>query len=307
MRTFVKFVGIAALIVIAAIILLGRLLKSSGTASMVPADYTEKVETGGDIEAKYLAFGGYEIARVTGNFPKGSPETWGSYTIYYPQELENGADKYPVVVSVNGTGVSASRYEALLEHLASWGFIVLGNEDPDTHTGSSADATLSILLTLNEDPSSVFYQKADVDHIGIFGHSQGGVAVFNAISGQSHSTMYRCAVALSPSDEENSAKQGRPYDASKAAIPIMVLAGTELDAISLENMQAMYESIRAPRLFARKTGMGHSQMLYSADGYVTAWFMWHLQNDEIAAAAFTDHIGEIRNNPLYQDVRSALE
>jgi len=28
----------------------------------------------------------------------------------------------------------------------------------------------------------------------------------------------------------------------------------------------------------RKKGCEHGQMLYSADGYVTAWFMWQLKN-----------------------------
>ena len=81
----------------------------------------------------------------------------------------------------------------------------------------------------------------------------------------------------------------------------MVLAGTEYDAVSLENMKLMFRTIKAPRVFARKTGMGHSQMLYSADGYVTAWFMWHLRNDITASAAFTGTDPEIADNALYQD------
>ena len=268
---------------------------------MVPEDYTRNVSTGGVIEAKYLAAGEREVVCIEGAFQEGTPEEWGNYVIYYPKDMENGTEKDPVVISINGTGVGASRYTALLNHLASWGFIVLGNEDPETYTGLSADATLSVLLEKSNEPGSVFYKKVDTDCIGVFGHSQGGVAVFNAISAQPHSVFYRCAVALSPSDEENSAKQGRPYDASKAAVPIMVLAGTEYDAVSLENMKLMFRTIKAPRVFARKTGMGHSQMLYSADGYVTAWFMWHLRNDITASAAFTGTDPEIADNALYQD------
>lgn len=40
---------------------------------------------------------------------------------------------------VNGTGVYASKYPAVFEHLASWGFIVVGNEDPSTCTGAAPE------------------------------------------------------------------------------------------------------------------------------------------------------------------------
>ena len=44
-------------------------------------------------------------------------------------------------------------------------------------------------------------------------------------------------------------------------------------------------------------------MLYSANGYVTAWFMWHLQGDEEASKAFVRDNAEILGNKLYQDQR----
>ena len=45
-------------------------------------------------------------------------------------------------------------------------------------------------------------------------------------------------------------------------------------------------------------------MLYCADGYVTAWFMWQLQGDEYAAGAFTGDEPEIMKNRLYQDQKA---
>lgn len=47
----------------------------------------------------------------------------------------------------------------------------------------------------------------------------------------------------------------------------------------------------------------HGDMLYAADGYVTAWFMWQLQDDEEAAKAFIGENPEIVSNELYQDQR----
>lgn len=51
---------------------------------------------------------------------------------------------------------------------------------------------------------------------------------------------------------------------------------------------------------ARRAGIEHGGMLYSADDYVTAWFMWQLNDDE-AAKAFIGDTPEIRSNELYTD------
>ena len=45
---------------------------------------------------------------------------------------------------------------------------------------------------------------------------------------------------------------------------------------------------------------------FSADGYVTAWFMWLLQDDKEAAKAFTGDKPELLTNPLYQDRKTDL-
>lgn len=44
-------------------------------------------------------------------------------------------------------------------------------------------------------------------------------------------------------------------------------------------------------------------MLYSADGYITAWFMWHLQGGEEASKALVGDNAEILDNKLYQNQR----
>ena len=51
----------------------------------------------------------------------------------------------------------------------------------------------------------------------------------------------------------------------------------------------------------RRIGAEHGQILYSADGYVMAWFMWQLQDNEEASKVFTGDNQEIMQNELYQD------
>jgi len=71
--------------------------------------------------------------------------------------------------------------------------------------------------------------------------------------------------------------------------------------IPIEKMINMYNKILASKVMMRRIGAEHGQMLYSADGYVTAWFMWQLQDNEEASKAFTGDNPEIMQNELYQD------
>lgn len=279
---------------------LKKLWKNILTAPMAPEKYIAEVTTGGEVEEKYMAAGSYEIGYFEADYAENADIK--KIEIWYPKELETSGEKYPVVVFVNGTGVAASRYKPVFEHLASWGFIAIGNEDPSTWEGKKADATLSWLLAANEDETSIFYHRVDTNNIGITGHSQGGVGVFHAINETEHKELYKCAVSLSPTQEDMAEALKMPYDSSKTAIPVMILAGAPNDVISLEGLNDMVKKISAGVVAARRSNTDHGQMLYSGDGYVTAWFMWQLQGDETAAAAFLGENAEILHNANWQDV-----
>ena len=294
--TVLKIAGIVLLVLI---LLIAGFLFWLSRRPFVPNDYTETVETGGALEAKYLAMGPYEVKQVKAE----APEDWKEFVAYYPAQLEDSGDQWPAVVFVNGTGVYASKYPTLFRHLASWGFIVLGNEDPGTFSGDSTDATLAWLLKQNRDPDSVFYQKVDTAHMGLSGHSQGGVGVFNAISEQPNGGLYTCAVSLSPTQEDLAAALNIPYDPSKTVIPTLVLAGTSNDVITPEGMEKLYSKLGGPRVMALRTDTDHGSMLYSGDGYVTAWLMYWLRGDEEAGKAFWGEAPELAGNPNWRGVQ----
>ncbi len=294
--TVLKIAGIVLLVLI---LLIAGFLFWLSRRPFVPNDYTETVETGGALEAKYLAMGPYEVKQVKAE----APEDWKEFVAYYPAQLEDSGDQWPAVVFVNGTGVYAAKYPALFRHLASWGFIVLGNEDPGTFSGDSTDATLAWLLEQNGDPDSVFYQKVDTAHMGLSGHSQGGVGVFNAISEQPNGGLYTCAVSLSPTQEDLAAALNIPYDPSKTVIPTLVLAGTSNDVITPEGMEKLYSKLGGPRVMALRTDTDHGSMLYSGDGYVTAWLMYWLRGDEEAGKAFWGEAPELAGNPNWRGVQ----
>lgn len=205
---------------------------------------------------------------------------------------------------LNGTGIRASQYKEQFRHFASWGFVVIGTEEVESWDAVAADQSLEWILKENHHASSLFFHKIDADNIGVMGHSQGGAGVFNAITEMPHSTKYKAAVALSPTHEKQAFQLQWHYDLTQISIPTFIAAGTEgffemKLVLPTEEMHAMYQKITAPKAMARKRHCGHGEMLYSADGYTTAWFMWHLQEDKEAAKAFIGNQPELLLNELY--------
>lgn len=282
----------------------------------------------GVIETKYTPLGSYEVSYIEFDADN---EVYKKYEVWYPSNLNGSNEKYPVVVMANGTGVKASQYKEVFEHLASWGFIVIGNEDENSRTGDSSADTLDYLLSLNEDEKSEFYGKIDTENIGIAGHSQGGVGAINAVIEQENGNMYQAIFAASATsryhaDELNKTDSGWSCDLSKIKIPVFMVAGTgtmdagNMDTYSSEPssegsaqgicplwwLEECYDAIPEPDsvVIARMVGKDHGDMLRSADGYMTAWFMYWLQGDTEAGDAFWGIDAEIINNSNYQDVHS---
>lgn len=265
--------------------------------------YNEKIETGGEIEKKYLQNGTYEILKETVK----ADDPIKKYTIYYPSELETTSKQYPMILVINGTGFKATKYEPEFQQLASWGFIVVGTQDKGTGKGETTIKTFNYMLGENENKDSIFYGKIDVENIGITGFSQGGAATLRAITMFEESHYFKTAVPLSPVSEKTAEKTtDYPYDSAKINCPVLMLAGTSGDfeteiVIPIAEMNKMYDKITSPKVMARRIGMIHDDMMYKAGGYVTAWFMWQLRGDEEAAKAFIGESPEIMNNGLYQD------
>lgn len=307
MKKMLKIIGI---IILTMIILVLVLLVIASKKQFVPKNYSEKIETGENIEAKYVKNGKYEISY----YKEPALQGFGKYEIYYPSELQNSSKKYPVVVFVNGSGARVSKYHALLEHLATWGFIAIGTEEEYDWNGFASEMCIRHLYRLNDnstinDKENIFYKKIDFNNIGVTGHSQGGVGVFNAITNQEHSDIYKVAVALSPTNKELAHNLEWNYDATKINTPIMLLSGAgggDDWVVTGEQLKSIYDDIMGNKVMMRRTNTPHGEMLYSADGYVTAWFMYYLQDDTEAGKAFIGSDAEIFNNSMYQDQKSNL-
>ena len=310
MKKFIKrFFKVLGIVLLAGIVIGVGLYLYADNKADIRQGYEKSIETGGEIEARYLQHGEYETKKITAS----AESPIKKYTIYYPVELESDSQPYPMILVVNGTGGKASKIEPQFELFASWGFIVIGTQDKTTGTGETTVKTLHYMLDQNENADSVFYHKIDTDNIGITGFSQGGAAVFNVITKYEEAKYFKAAAPLSPVSEYMTAlATNYTYDSSLVKCPIMILTGTEGEfetetVIPVELLKEQYEKITAPKTMARRVGMDHDHMAYSAGGYVMAWFRWQLQGDEEAAKVFIGDSPELLTNSMYQDQRIDLQ
>jgi pimeloyl-ACP methyl ester carboxylesterase len=275
-----------------------------------PEDFAQKVRTGGEIEAHYLADGPCRTASQTMK----ALQEFGSFAVHYPKDLEGSDKRYPVIVMCNGTGTPAEKYEAVFRHYASWGFITIGTGENHSWSGFGAEMCIRLLERLDGSEEfnrkkNIFFRKVDLERVGICGHSQGGVGAINAVTDTRHKDIYKAAAVLSPTNRSLAHDLLWDYDPFGIKTPIMMMSGAgggDDFVVNLDGLREIYDSVRSPKLMARRAETPHGETLYSETGYITAWFMWRLNGDAEAAKAFAGERPEIMENPMYQDQRIDL-
>lgn len=106
---------------------------------------------------------------------------------------------------------------------------------------------------------------------------------------QEHASAYKAVFAASPTNPALAGSLYRNYDPSELGAAVFLVSSTgdtdEKLFVSLEGLQEIYDLIpdTNTRIMARRKDADHSDMLYRADGYMTAWFMWQLRGDGEAA------------------------
>ncbi len=104
------------------------------------------------------------------------------YTVFRPACMKAG-EKYPIITWANGTCGYTHGYAILLGTIASYGFVVVASNSTWTATAPTNAVQLRALdyvKALNEDPTSVLYQRLDLARVGAMGHSQGASATVAA-------------------------------------------------------------------------------------------------------------------------------
>jgi hypothetical protein len=132
----------------------------------------------GVIEIKYAAPGPQAVTVALSSQP--CDHRGNRCDLYYPTNLAVGSP-HPIITWGNGTGGISSGVSYFLRHLASWSFVVVATRDRFTADGTTIWDAASFILSANSDPSSIFFNKLDVNHVGAIGHSQGAGGVIRGM------------------------------------------------------------------------------------------------------------------------------
>ncbi len=261
------------------------------------------------IEEKYAANGPYNVTSVNYECDE---EDYSQYRIWYPSVIADANDTqvFPVVVFANGTGVTYEnnpQYDAVCQHLATWGFICVSNNDPESWKGDSTSKSLEYMKSMADDSKSIFYGKVDTNNAGISGHSQGGVGAFNAAMNYDNSHCFKTVFAASATGQTLAGNLHWSYNPAGLTIPCFLIAATGLFdsgiVTTIESMYQNYDSLSSV-IMGRRKEADHPDTLTIADGYMTAWFCYTLQQDITAAGAFTSDSAQFLSDPNWQDQKA---
>ena len=127
----------SALVACVMIVFSGCLMQN--TAQVIDSEYWGNFSSSEVFESKYARLGSNTVSYVEYSV---SDKNVKHYGVWFPTSLKTGSASFPLVLVVNGSNTRSSTYTDFFVHLASWGFIVCGNDDPQTGTDDTTSAML---------------------------------------------------------------------------------------------------------------------------------------------------------------------
>jgi pimeloyl-ACP methyl ester carboxylesterase len=205
--------------------------------------------------------------------------TGDTCTIFRPIDLKAGAR---VILWGNGTGTQPVDYAALLQQLASYGFVVAAANTPNAGSGAEMLRCLDWLTAENVREGSAYKGKLDLAKVGATGHSQGGGGTLMA----GRDPRVTVTAPLMP------AGRGDPsVTASQQHGPMLLLSGG-MDGLAPpeRSQKPVFEAAKTPVTWMTYKTAGHLAPMEDGGPYraaLTAWFLYQLDGDAKAGAMFT--------------------
>ncbi|MHA7965983.1 poly(ethylene terephthalate) hydrolase family protein [Paenibacillus sp. CAU 1782] len=258
----------------------------------------------GSIEQRYAEQGSYGVKVEEVEDTIGEP----LFRIYYPDFHED--ETYPIISWGNGTDATPDPYNELLTHLASWGFIVIDSYSKTTGTGKEIVAAIDYLSNENQQESSLFYQRVQVENIGVAGHSQGSTGVINAHTNYESGFLIKTVVSIALPDLKYCDPED-VYDTARITVPFLIMGGTRDFLISpaSSNQSALQNTgADTPVMMGMAKGAAHTAIEGNGNnhrGYLTAWMRYRLMDDQEAMGAFHGEASEMMHNPNWENVLQA--
>jgi hypothetical protein len=191
------------------------------------------------------------------------------YTLYYPKNMVPG-QLYPVLSWANGTCAKTNGYHAMLNHIASHGFIVIATNSRYTANGRFQMRGVDFVFAENARAESPLFGRVNKEQVGVFGHSQGGGSTG--------------AASADPRVKTSVLMHGG--SGGQLHAPAFFLTG-EMD--NPTGVRSAYDGSRVPAAFGNLKMSDHITMMKEYKRMapeVAAWFRYQLLKDEPAKKWF---------------------
>jgi hypothetical protein len=251
------------------------------------------------VRDRYAARGRWAVTTRTVRDQSGS-----EFVLVHPTDLGGRGVRHPIVTWGNGSFAVPSQYAGLLEHLASWGFVVVASTSSRTAKGVEMLAGARYLVAENDRPTSDLYRTLRTRRVGAVGHSQGAGGAVNATNRSRGLVKTTVPVAL---PDERLVSPGDEYDVARLHRPVLFLGGgLDLVIAPPTTIRGFYDRVDGPAAMAVLTGAGHNTIQGTGGDltpYLTAWLRYQLVRDRVASRAFVGRRPEIDRDPAWQDQR----
>ena len=244
-------------------------LSSSADAQNVPAQGRDSWPSVSDFSAP----GPFAIHREANIGPD------AAYDIVRPMQLGEDGRKHPIISWNNGTLYQIDRYQDLLDHWASHGFVVMGGHTNRTRGGAVHKGAIDWLVAENSRADSDYFGMLDITNIGAAGHSQGGGATITAGANVPGPAGIVTTMPLMPISAYE-----RPHLAGHTASMLMVSASEDERANRVADQA--FTDVTTEFVDAQFVGVHADAMNPGIHGATVAWFRYQLMGDVNAKAQF---------------------
>lgn len=221
----------------------------------------------------FAARGPFAIQRETNVGPD------AAYDIVRPMRLGEEGRKHPIVSWNNGTVYQIDRYQDLLDHWASHGFVVIGAHTNRTAGGAVHKTAIDWLVAENARAGSVYFGMLDLTKIGASGHSQGGGATITAGAGVPGPSGIVTTMPLMPISAFE-----RPHLAQHVA-SMLIVSATDDERANRVADEALAD-VTTELVDAQFVGVHEDAMNPGIHGGTVAWLRYQLMGDLNAKAQF---------------------
>jgi len=221
----------------------------------------------------FAAPGPFAVHRETNVGPN------AAYDIVRPMRLGEEGRRHPIVSWNNGTLYQINRYQDLLDHWASHGFVVMGAHTNRTAGGAVHEAAIDWLVAENARAGSAYFGVLDLTKIGASGHSQGGGATITAGANVPGPSGIVTTLPLMPISSFE-----RPHLAQHAA-SMLIVSATDDERANRVADQALAD-VTTELVDAQFVGVHEDAMNPGIHGATVAWLRYQLMGDLDAKAQF---------------------